>query len=914
MHVNSVAMMKADTPKIGLTNATPISTVPKAAEQPAPAVNGKQFHNNAGKCILHLFSGPHHREDGFAAAVMKHGHRCVEYDVINGPNEDLTSDAIWSKLLEEIKRGAFDALLAGPPCNTFTNARKDDGLGPMPLRGPSGHDRYGLSGLEQSDMEKVKAGTLLATRASTAAKEFHQQRKPYIVEQPLWKQDGRSVSMYNLDEFKELMELPGVETKDIVQCEYGAETSKPTTLLLGHIRNADFKEKCSHQARSWRKPSTGEKHWGPHPPLRGKEMFILAERWNRNMLRTPKQIAAEQRHWPFLTSAAQAYPSLLNQKLCTVLLDNTAATITPNDDDMVVMGRWKNVMKRKAIITEERSVKARVEFTAPLKGRKRQVRDLDMEDEQYLGGMRNPRSATTRIPEYRQACLKVYKVLMTCLAEDATLRQRCLDAIGDEQEDAGPTEVQLDRVRQLIWKATAMSGQSTQKTALDSKLQADLLWQLARAAGDPDADCIQSWLTEGAPAGISKNIEDPGRIFPPDVPGDFHEGAELPDHTLHKNYTSVDDDPAAGPEVERLIETGFVQAFSTHDELSKWLGGPPHLSKLGMITKEKDGRVKRRLILDCKESGVNRLARSGGRLILPRVSDIVDDALYLMSQSTGPDQQIEWLILDFTDWFYNVPLHPDERRHFTWAYGKHWVAFKAQAQGSRNAPLVCGRVAALIARLTQGVFGDQKFRLQIYVDDPCICVLGTTKERNMQMAATILLWACLGIRLAYKKASRGTAVTWIGAELRAENQGTSSAQIQVNAKKEIVDEVLETTKCHSISNMENKKALQTYVGKLNHIAGIVELLRPFLGDLYGVLYQTGATNAPKNCYWTKQWRHVTQWMLAFLERSSGKICRVYRMKAYFGRGLPVAIVTDASPWPHHGEQHRHVLLQLPSDH
>lgn len=64
----------------------------------------------------------------------------------------------------------------------------------------------------------------------------------------------------------------------------------------------------------------------------------------------------------------------------------------------------------------------------------------------------------------------------------------------------------------------------------------------------------------------------------------------------------------------------------------------------------------------------------------------------------------------------------------------------------------------------------------------------------------------------------------------------------------------------------------------------------------GVLRQTVNTKAPPNCFWTKQWSHVTQWIRAFFDKTEGEISRVYRMKAYFGKGLPVAIVTDASPW------------------
>lgn len=103
---------------------------------------------------------------------------------------------------------------------------------------------------------------------------------------------------------------------------------------------------------------------------------------------------------------------------------------------------------------------------------------------------------------------------------------------------------------------------------------------------------------------------------------------------------------------------------------------------------------------------------------------------------------------------------------------------------------------------------------------------------------------------------------------------------------------MQATEGHVTNNVETKKAFQSYIGKLNHIAGIVEMLRPFLSDLYGVLHQTVGAKAPPNCFWAKQWSHVTQWIRAFFNKAEGEICRVYRMKAW----LPVAIVTDALLW------------------
>eukprot|EP00435_Cladocopium_sp_Y103_P017939 s2500_g4.t1 len=96
------------------------------------------------RCILHLFSGPRNRHDALAAKLSTLGWQCSEYDLVNAPNEDLANDYVWQQVKKGIKAGLSDGMVAGPPCNTYTNGRKDDGRGPVPLRGPSGPHRYGL--------------------------------------------------------------------------------------------------------------------------------------------------------------------------------------------------------------------------------------------------------------------------------------------------------------------------------------------------------------------------------------------------------------------------------------------------------------------------------------------------------------------------------------------------------------------------------------------------------------------------------------------------------------------------------------------------------------------------------------------------------------------------------------------------
>eukprot|EP00435_Cladocopium_sp_Y103_P025927 s1750_g6.t1 len=851
------------------------------------------------QCILHLFSGPDNRVDGFAAAVRRAGYECDEYDIVNGAEQDLAANQVWDKVYARIKAGGYLAMLAGPPCNTFTNARKDDGQGPKPLRAAVGPERYGLPDLSIENVEKVKLGNLFAERTCDAVGAMDDLKRPSIVEQPKLKTDEDSVSMYKLDEFIELRERPSIEMRDLVQCHYGADTTKPTTLLCCRTRPKKLEERCQHPKRLWRKPSTGEKHWGAHPPLVGKEWFIPAEDWDSSMLKTPEESRRAVRGLPYLTSAAQAYPSDLNDMLAEWLIESIKKDDKHEEDEYIKMGKWKLVRKCVANKKEMELAKTRhrMTFTTRTKGKKRSEVSDDEEEPRHLGGMRNPGRAVAQIPGYREAGAKIYEFLRRTLENNEPLLQRCIGAIGSEEEDVGPTSHDLQPIRDELNNMYVDMKDYPVAMAMDTELQAGLLWRVARSAGDPDADEIYHWLTEGAPAGIERPVTDPAQVFPPRADGEALDALDyVVEPENHVNYTSVDEDPMAEPEVQRLIATGFVWATKDYQEFVTRIDGRPHFSKLGMITKEKDNKIKRRLILDCKESGVNLTAAKGGRLTLPRATDAVDDALQLM-RLAKPGQSIEWLVLDFTDWFFNIPLHPDERKHFTIKYKDRYLCYLTQAQGSVNAPIVCGRVAALVARLTQGMMGLHIMRMQLYVDDPCLCILGDQRQRDLSMAIVILFWRALGVKLAFKKSTRGTKITWIGAQYEVTHQHTMKAQVSVKAKQEIIDEIIQTTQRHMKDNVATRKSLQTYTGKLNHVAGIVETLRPFLTDLYGVLHKPTRSRAPPQCLWTKQWQHVTTWVMALLGSSQGReLRREYCLAHYVNTGLEIQITTDASPW------------------
>eukprot|EP00972_Heterocapsa_arctica_P056249 8299135-Heterocapsa_arctica.AAC.1 len=136
--------------------------------------------------ILHAFSGPGDRADGFAATIVLVGGVCDEIDTLtDAVLHDLTKDSVWNDLFATLS--SYDASLWGTPCTTFSSARPPvpEYRGyPRQLRGKTGRDRYGIRGLTAQEAIEVKVGTLLAVRTAASLKELIILRRPWVYETP----------------------------------------------------------------------------------------------------------------------------------------------------------------------------------------------------------------------------------------------------------------------------------------------------------------------------------------------------------------------------------------------------------------------------------------------------------------------------------------------------------------------------------------------------------------------------------------------------------------------------------------------------------------------------------------------------------------------------------------------------------
>ncbi len=194
-------------------------------------------------------------------------------------------------------------------------------------------------------------------------------------------------------------------------------------------------------------------------------------------------------------------------------------------------------------------------------------------------------------------------------------------------------------------------------------------------------------------------------------------------------------------------------------------------------------------------------------------------------------------------------------------------------------------------RLTQSLFDANRLRLLCFVDDPIAAIVGTKKQRVVCMATIILTWEALGFKLAYAKGQLGSEITWIGGTLKCQSHG-----IIATVKEAILLDIRSGLTKALSGNVVPLKELHSLVGRINHAAGLLIIIRPFMEPLWAALHKGSGTSGPHNCVWTRQIKPTLKWFDRFFNKKGERLQRYYALEAYLRKGVVVEIGTDASPW------------------
>ena len=657
------------------------------------------------------------------------------------------------------------------------------------------------------DAAKVREGNALALRAYSMAINLHERKKPWIVEQP-HRRPG-STSMWNLDEFESLLAKDDVFLYTFAQCQFGCSAEKLTDFMSNIPAMNQFAVHCNHTEKWWRIPWSGEWLWAAHPPLKGKQWAICADKWHPLLLRN---------HEPpgdFITRSVAAYPGLLNKALAEALVSATQV-LKP-----VQLVRHVTVNDKEATIRYKLPMRGTQDQTAPQDDR---------------NSLRNVyRWVTDR---HRYIGVQCRNIIEELLDSNPNIQEQVLESFGRKSAPSIENEQWVDDLRARIAELLVRNRRDDQPKHCDTSevdpgiystvIRGRFLHYWAHVVGDPAELCAR-WTYEGAPAGLQVPTNALDGVFPCVDADEEHTSLDnlATDYGNFQNYTGVEDSSEAFDALEGYARKGYLAKFQTLEEVTSFLGEDPVLSKLGCIVKERTnpdtGQVvkKVRIILDCKRSCVSSMARRTHKAVLPRLTDAVYSALELMKGCVDSEQSL--LVADIVDAFWLIPLRAEERRFFVARLRGHYYVFLRTAQGSRAAPLTFAAIAAIGARWVQSL--SDEFRMQMYVDDP-LTVLRGSWDRRRRLAATIVIaWSVMGFPIASHKAVLANTLVWIGMTLSIR---PSSVHVEVPGPK--VSELLALVEEASSCNVVSKKALRTLLGKSMAIASIVFTWRPFLPD------------------------------------------------------------------------------------
>ena len=254
--------------------------------------------------LLHLFSGPTLRPDGVRAKLADIGWDCSDHDIVMAKElgeptavHDLSCDAVWEQIHSDMRKGEYEAVLMGTPCETASRARTGP-PGPRPLRSPE--HIYGLprDQLTPEEFEQVRLGTYFALKTAETAVLATELRIPWAIENP--DPSDNPVSLFHLPEWVDLARSPHVRTWDFHQCPMGAETAKPTRMLSWGIDLSNLLGSCTHAKRMWHYTDHAGKKvqkFAAHPPLAGRR----------------------REDGTMATKAAAAYPADMNFRLAAAV-------------------------------------------------------------------------------------------------------------------------------------------------------------------------------------------------------------------------------------------------------------------------------------------------------------------------------------------------------------------------------------------------------------------------------------------------------------------------------------------------------------------------------------------------------------------------------------------------------------------
>lgn len=176
-----------------------------------------------GSYVADLFAG----KGGVSRAVRALGFSAREWELLKGPDHDLTNPVVVFKLLEDIRKGHVLAVMLAPPCSSFSPARDRTSV----IR--NRQHPWGIPGISDKDLAKVRVGNSCFKTCFKVIRLLDKFGVPWVLENP------HGSKCWFLPQLAAFQQCSNVQTVVTDFCMWGTKWRKRTRLLVGNVDPCD---------------------------------------------------------------------------------------------------------------------------------------------------------------------------------------------------------------------------------------------------------------------------------------------------------------------------------------------------------------------------------------------------------------------------------------------------------------------------------------------------------------------------------------------------------------------------------------------------------------------------------------------------------------------------------------------------
>jgi len=202
-----------------------------------------------GEYFAELFSGV----GQVAKAARRSGFASREWDIKNGPKQDLTRPAVVRQIAQDAQKGLLVAAMLGTRCTSFSRARDRTFV----IRSPA--EAWGcnnLDGTSARDLASVESGSRTLSATLTLIRILNKHKSPYIEENP------HSSKIWYVPELARALQQGGIVYRAVDFCSHKTAWRKRTLLACCNMdpQDSEILERTCHGRQGFCSFSK-KKHW-----------------------------------------------------------------------------------------------------------------------------------------------------------------------------------------------------------------------------------------------------------------------------------------------------------------------------------------------------------------------------------------------------------------------------------------------------------------------------------------------------------------------------------------------------------------------------------------------------------------------------------------------------------------------------